>query len=169
MPVRARAESARPPYAAALVALLATMLGACGGGGGGHAPAAREWQDPGQARQGEWTLYWNADPTADLDPAVANAYGVERRPRGAIVTVSLVRDLDPRAAAAATVEIGARTLLGQPRTVQVKRVERDGVVSWLGQLDVQDREQLVFSLSARVPGQSAPLVAEFRREFYVGD
>lgn len=156
--------------ACALTLALAVGLAGCGGGGGNEtAPPAREWHDPGQARQGEWTLYWNAYPTADLDPQMATAYGVERRPRGALVTVSLVRDLDPRAAANAEVEIAARTLLGQPRTVQTRRVERDGVVSWLGQLDVQDRELLVFTVSARVPGQTTPLVGEFRREFYVGD
>jgi hypothetical protein len=53
--------------------------------------------------------------------------------------------------------------------VKTRRVERDGVVSWLGELDAGVREQLVFTVRASPPGATAPLVAEFRREFYGGD
>lgn len=165
--MRALAAQLRACGPGLLAACVLTLTAACGSGGSDRAPPAREWQDPGEAHQGEWTLYWSAYPTADLDPAMAAEYGVEQRPRGALVTVSLVRDLDPRASAGARVEIAARTLLGDPRPVRVRSIERDGVVSWLGELDVQHREMLVFSVSAHLPTQPAPFTAEFRREFYV--
>jgi len=62
-----------------------------------------------------------------------------------------------------------RTLIGQARPVQVKRVERDGIVSWLGELDSAGRETLVFSVSAQLPGDPAPLVADFTRELHGAD
>jgi hypothetical protein len=151
----------------ALVALAAVLAAACGGGAG-SAPPAKAWVDPGSVVQGEWTLYYNALPSADLPAAVARAYGIEPRPRRALVTVSLTRAGDPRAAAGAEVEVAARSLLGQPRPVALRRVERDGVVSWLGEFDAGEREQLVFTVRARVPGVAAPLAAEFRREFQGG-
>jgi hypothetical protein len=149
-----------------LVGMLA--LGACGGGGA-PPPPAREWTDPGQVVAGEWALYYNAFRTADLDPAMAKAYDLQPRARGAVVTVSLTKGGDPRPAAEADVKIEARTLLGQARPVNTRRIERDGVVSWLGELEAGDRETLVFAVKAGVPGAAAPLAAEFRREFHGDD
>jgi hypothetical protein len=116
----------------------------------------RPWSGPG------------GDPNAPLDPDIPAPFDL-RRARGGVVTVSLTRNGDPRAAADAEVEVEARTLLGQARRVQLRRVARDGVVSWLGEFDAGAREQLVFSVRARVPDAAAPLVAEFRREFHGGD
>jgi hypothetical protein len=164
----ARSDALRRLLAAAAALPLLGVAG-CGGAGEGGAPPARAWIDPGATTLGEWTLHYNAYPSGDLEPAMAEAYGVKPRPRGALVSVSLTRAGDPRAAGDATVEIAARTLLGQPREVRTRRVARDGVVSWLGELDAGEREQLVFTVRASVPGASAPLVAEFRREFHGGD
>jgi hypothetical protein len=163
-----RDRTARAAAATAVALALLGALGGCGGAGEERTPPARAWTDPGETTAGEWTLYYNAYASADLDPAMAKAYGVVSRPRAALVSVSLTRGGDPRAAADASVEIAARTLIGQAREVKTRRIARDGVVSWLGELDAGDREQLVFTVRANVPGASAPLVAEFRREFHGG-
>lgn len=159
----------RAAVAIAAVLPLAVALAGCGGASEQRAPPARTWTDPGEKTVGAWTMYYNAYPSLDLEPAMAQAYGVTPRARGALVSVSLTRAGDPRAAADATVEIAARTLIGQARDVTTRRVERDGVVSWLGELDAGAREQLVFTVRATVPDASAPLVAEFRREFHAGE
>ena len=155
---------------ATLVALpMIAALAGCGGASEERAPPARAWTDPGEITVGEWTMYYNAYPSADLEPAMARAYGITPRARGALVSVSLTRAGDPRAAADASVEIAARSLIGQTRKVETRRVARDGVVSWLGELDVGEREQLVFTVRATPPGAGTPLVAEFRREFHGGE
>ncbi len=155
---------------AVVVALaFAAALAGCGGASEERAPPARAWTDPGEKTVGAWTLYYNAYPAADLEPAMAQAYGITPRARGALVSVSLTRAGDPRAATDANVEIAARSLIGQAREVQTRRVEREGVVSWLGELDVGEREQLVFTVRASVPDAAAPIVAEFRREFHGGE
>lgn len=163
-----RALGAQRGAALAIAAALLVVVAGCGGASEQRPPPARAWTDPGEKTVGAWTLYYNAYPSADLEPAMAQAYGIAPRARGALVSVSLTRAGDPRAAADATVEIAARTLLGQARKVETRRIERDGVVSWLGELDAGEREQLVFTVRASVPGTSAPLVAEFRREFHGG-
>jgi hypothetical protein len=155
--------------AVAIAAPLLAAVSGCGGANEGSAPPARAWADPGEKTVGDWTLYYNAFPSADLAPAMAEAYGITARARGALVSVSLTRAGDPRAAADATVAITARTLIGQDRAVNTRRVERDGVVSWLGELDAGQREQLVLTVRASVPNVGAPIVAEFRREFYGGE
>jgi predicted small lipoprotein YifL len=162
-----RAHRASLRVVAAL--MLATALAGCGGAGEERPPPARAWTDPGEKTAGAWTMYYNAYPAADLEPAMAEAYGIAPRGRGALVSVSLTRGGDPRAARDATVEIAARTLIGQTREVKTRRVERDGVVSWLGELDAGQREQLVFTVRASVPDAGAPIVAEFRREIYGGE
>lgn len=154
-----------PSHAALAALLAASLLAACGGGGPDRAPPAREWTDPGEVTRGAWTVYYNAFPSTDMEMDIARAYAVAPRTGRAIVTVSLVRGGDPKAAADANVEIAARTLLGQARAVETRRIARDGIVSWLGELDAGKRETLLFTVTARVPGQSDPVVAEFRREF----
>ena len=154
---------------AAAVPLLALTTGCGGGPADERAPPARAWTDPGEKTVGEWTLYYNAYPSTDLEPAMAQAYGIVPRPRSALVSVSLTRAGNPRAATDATVEITARSLIGQTRDVKTRRLERDGVVSWLGELDASDREQLVFTVRASVPNAAAPIVAEFRRELHGGE
>jgi hypothetical protein len=151
-----------------LAMAVALALAGCGAGEA-PPPPAREWTDPGQTVAGDWALYYNAFPSADLEPAMAAAYAVQPRARGAIVTVSLTKGGDPKAGGDADVSIEARTLLGQARAVRTRRIEREGVVSWLGELDADERETLVFSVKARVPDLAAPVAAEFRREFHGGE
>lgn len=148
--------------------LVGALLGACGGAPE-HAPPARTWTDPGEVARGAWTLYYAALPSTDLDPAIAKEYGVAPRARLAVVTVSLVRGGDPRLAADATIEIVARTLIGQERPVRTRRIARDGIVSWLGEVEFAARETLVFTVRAKIPGEADALTAEFHRDFPAAD
>jgi hypothetical protein len=150
------------------LAVVGAAVGACGGAPE-HAPPARAWTDPGEVTRGAWTLYYAALPSTDFDAAVAKEYGVAPRARLALVTVSLLRGGDPRLAADATVDIGARTLIGQPRSVRTRRIARDGIVSWLGEVEFSTRETLVFTVRATIPGEADALTAEFHREFPAAD
>lgn len=145
----------------------ACLLSACGGAPE-QAPQAREWTDPGETSRGPWTLYYSALPSTDLSPEIAAGYGIAPRARLAIVSVSIVRGGDPKAGADATIEIGARDLLGRSRAVRTRRIARDGAVSWLGEVEAGDREMLVLSVRASLPGEREALGVEFRREFHTG-
>jgi hypothetical protein len=157
------------PRAHSFLAVAALLAAAACGRGPERAAPAREWTDPGSVSAGPWTLYYNALPATDLAPAMAEAYGVRPDRGRAVVSVSLVRDGDARAAAGATVAIEARTLIGQDRPVVVRRVQAQGIDSWLGELDVGAREELVFTVRARPADASEPLVATFRREFHAAE
>ena len=67
----------------------------------------------------------------------------------------------------AAVTLVAHTLSGTERAVGVRRVEREGAVSWLGELDVSQREMLVFTVSAKPDASTPPITAQFRRELYL--
>ncbi len=157
----------RLPIAAALLATsFLAALGACGSAG--HAPEpARAWEDPGSVSAGPWSLYYSAFPAKDLAPELATEYGVAANGSRALVVVSLAHADHRPVPAEAAVTIVAHTLSGTERAVGVRRVEREGAVSWLGELDVSQREMLVFTVSAKPDASTPPITAQFRRELYL--
>lgn len=150
------------------VAVLSLCATLCACGASTQAPPpAQPWNDPGFVAAGDWTLYYSAFAARDLTPELAKEYGVAANPSGALVVVSLASADHRPIPQAAIVTIGARTLSGTPRSVRVRRVERDGAVSWLGELDASQREMIVFTASAKPDAQAPAITAEFRRELYL--
>lgn len=150
----------------ALSGIAGLFLAACGARTQPAQPAP-EWNDPGYVTQGRWSMYYAALPARDLAPELARDYGVATNPSRVLVSVSIADTEHAPPPATTRVTIDARTLSGVSRATTVRRVERDGVASWLGELDVSEREMIVFSVEARIDAQSPPLKAEFRREFYL--
>ena len=154
----------RRPAIAVLIGCL--IFSACGNSPQAP-PPAQPWNDPGYVSSGAWSLYYAAFPAHDLAPDLAREYGIAANPAGALVVVSIANSDHRSVPPDAQVTIHARTLSGTERDVSVKRVERNGAVSWLGELGVSRREMLVFSVSAKPDAETPAITAEFRRELYL--
>jgi Domain of unknown function (DUF4426) len=156
--------SAARRHAALLALALLPLLPACGGGNA-PPPPARSWTDPGYVEQGTYVLSYSAQPTVDLAPAIAAAYGIGARTDRAVVVVSLTRD--GRATdGTEQVTVSARTLSGVSREIQLRKATHAGVVAWIGELTVAHRELLLFEVQARPAGDPVAINAAFQREFF---
>lgn len=156
--------NARRAPAALLALALLPLLPACGGGNA-PPPPARAWTDPGYVEQGAYVLSYSAQPTVDLAPAMAAAYGISARADRAVVVVSLTRD--GRATdGSEEVTVSARTLTGAAREISLRKATHAGVVAWIGEFTVAHRELLVFEVQAHPAGDPVAISASFQREFF---
>lgn len=151
-------------HAALLALALLPLLPACGGGNT-PPPPARTWTDPGYVQQGAYVLSYSAQPTVDLAPAIAAAYGIGARADRAVVVVSLTRDAQATDGSE-SVTVSARTLTGAAREIQLRKATHAGVVAWIGELTVAHRELLLFEVQARPAGDPVAINAAFQREFF---
>ncbi len=145
---------------------LVSLLGGCGSRSQSPPPAVT-WDDPGFVSAGPWSLYYSAFAANDLPRELAKEYGVASNPSGALVVVSLGHADHRPVPLDARVTITVRTLSGSERAVAVRRVERNGAVSWLGEFSASRREMLLFTVTGAPDPQAPPIKAEFRRELYL--
>jgi hypothetical protein len=126
----------------------------------------------GQAQQaveqGNYRIHYNAIQTSELPAPVMQAYGIRRSPNRALVNIAILdisgEQPDP---VRALVTASARNLVGQRRTIEMREVDEAGeAIYYLGEVRVNNRETLEFSISARVSGQTRPLEFKFSQMFY---
>lgn len=128
-----------------------------------HAQSAQEFADH--------VVHYNAMNASMLTPAVAQQYNIQRSSsRGLINITVLEKVMDmPNRPVHAVVNVTARNLTGQLRTLDMQEVEEQGAIYYLGQLRVRDEETFDFHVEVTPDGSTTPLVLEFRQKFYTGD
>jgi len=159
MPTQLRSSLQSP--ARQLLAIVATLCLLVASGS--HAQSAQEFADH--------VVHYNAMNASMLTPAVAQQYNIQRSSsRGLINITVLEKVMDmPNRPVHAVVNVTARNLTGQLRTLDMQEVEEQGAIYYLGQLRVRDEETFDFHVEVTPDGSTTPLVLEFRQQFYTGD
>ena len=148
-----------------LPSLLAPLgLAACGNGTPSAPPPAQAWTDEGYVTQGPYTLSYQAQPLQDLDPQIAQRYGLQPAAGRGLLTLVVNRQPDA-VPVEATFLVEVRSLTGALRDAPVRRVEEAGAVSYLAEFATPQRELLVFQVTAQV-NDGTQLKASFRREMF---
>ncbi|MEY4376431.1 MAG: hypothetical protein RJB26_981 [Pseudomonadota bacterium] len=147
-----------------LMATCVLWLAACGSGTPPAPPPAQAWTDDGYVVAGPYTLSYQAQPLQDLNAEVAKRYGLQPRAGRGLLTIVLNR-APAGAPVEATLAVEVRTLTGELREANLRRVEDAGAVSYLAEFAAPRREWLVFQVAADVKG-GPHLQATFRREFF---
>jgi hypothetical protein len=116
---------------------------------------------------GDFTLHYNAVPTVDLDPEIARRYQIPRSQRRGLITVSLVREGDPVAAA---VNARSRNLAGQVQAIRLREIREGEAVYYIGTYSAVEKEELEFTISAQPKGAEAgPFEVVFEHTFFGQD
>ncbi len=140
-------------------------LAGCGGAEREPTPA-RPYEDPGFVLIGEQRLHYALTLTTDLPPEIAAAYGVERRPNLALLTIALEPG-DATNAQELQVDALAISLLGDRQPLALRRSEQDRRPTWVATLAIRHREPVTIEIRARRPASAQEVVARRTREFYV--
>jgi hypothetical protein len=139
-------------------------LAACGNSTPSAPPPAQVWTDEGYVAQGPYTLSYQAQPLQDLDPQIAQRYGLKPAAGRGLLTLVVNRQPDATPVEA-TVSVEVRSLTGVLRDAPLRRVEEAGTVSYLAEFATSQREFLVFQVTAQLK-DGTQLKASFRREMF---
>jgi len=152
----------------AALALLCLALAACSGSDTPKPARVLDQPQEAVARVGDITVRANAIPTAQLNPATAKAYGIERTDDAVLLIVSVRQGPDGQdVALPAEVEATASTLQGQRTPVVLHEAQTGDLVDHVGTAKVVRPDTLTFDIAVKRDGKSLAdlkLVRDFAKE-----
>ncbi len=143
-----------------------SLLAACGGAGdSADVPEARP-AESSSADIGDHVVHFSAQTTDQLPREVARAYQIQRSPERAMLNVSIIRKSD-NASVTGNVAVKTRNLTQQLKNVEMRKIEEQDAVYYIGETKVANRETLIFEITVRPEGaDQASDVIRFQRQFY---
>lgn len=149
--------------AAALSAL--SLLAACGGPGeDAEVPRAEPAEASSITIDGH-SVHFNALLTDQLPTDVAQLYNIVRSKNRAMLNVSVI-DEDARTSVPADVTVKTTNLTGQLKTVNMRRINEEDAIYYIGETPVANRETLIFDITVIPEGSETPAEVRFKRQFF---
>ncbi len=117
---------------------------------------------------GNYVVHFNALNTNLIPPAAAQQYGIQRSSTRALLNITILSKVmnTPGTPVHAKVTATGRNLSGQLRDIQIKEVDDQGAIYYLGQLRVRNEETFDFTVNITPDGEQEPLVVRFRQQFF---
>ncbi len=142
---------------------LLALLAACGGPGDSTDIPEAQPAEATNADIGDHVVHFSAQSTDQLPPDVARAYNIVRSKNRAMLNVSVLNEADNRSVAA---DIAVKTvnLTGQLKNVQMRRIDEQDAIYYIGEVAVANRETLIFSMTPE--GLDTPSEVRFKRQFF---
>lgn len=141
------------------------LFGACGGAGEDATVPPAMPAGETEADIGDFVVHFNAQNTEQLPPEVARAYNIVRSKNRAMLTVSII-DKATGASVSGDVTVKTQNLTGQLKNVQMRRIEEQDAIYYIGETAVANRETLIFDISVKPEGRPSASDVRFMREFY---
>ncbi|HEX5737776.1 MAG TPA: DUF4426 domain-containing protein [Hydrogenophaga sp.] len=118
---------------------------------------------PHVVQEGTFTLRSSVVNSETLPEETAQRHGITPGPHTAVLNVVVLKDIDGEQwPVAANVSVTRTTLAGVQRDIELRAVEAQGRVSYLGSFDFVPREVLDFAITARIDPASPVLRLNYR-------
>lgn len=115
---------------------------------------------------GAWEVHYNTLNTNMLSPDVASVYGIQRAGTQAMLNVTVL-ERESGEAVEASVEATATNLTGQRREIELRQINDQGAIYYIGQFRIHDEETLNFDVRVQPDGHDgAPFELVFRQRFF---
>jgi hypothetical protein len=120
---------------------------------------------------GEYVLHFNSMRTDRLQPEVASMYNIRRSGNRVLLIVSIIKKSDDPQGVSVAGEVTAavRNLLGQPKIVQIRQINDEGVYYYVADVGITDKELLYFDVAATPAGETTDLAVRFSRQFFAAN
>jgi len=149
-----------------IIALSAlTLMSACGGAGESATAPKAQPAEASSVSVGDYTIHFSALSTDELPPEVARQYNIVRSKNRAMLNVSVIRQSDGTPVTA-DVGVKAVNLTGQLKNVNIRKIEEQEAIYYIGETPVANSETLVFDIMVTPEGDSTPIEVRFKRQFY---
>lgn len=154
----------RPASTTAAVSVL-SLLVACGGPGpDANVPVAGP-ADATSRDIGEHIVHYSAQITDQLPVEIARLYDIVRSENRAMLSVSVVTEEGGKSVPA-SVSVETVNLTGQLKTVNMRRIDEQEAIYYIGETPVANRETLIFDISVKPEGVEEPAEIRFQRQFF---
>ena len=142
-----------------------SLAAACGGPGESATVPQAQPAEASSVSAGGHTVHFSALSTDQLPPEVARQYNIVRSKNRAMLNVSVIRDSD---AAPVTAGVGVKTvnLTGQLKNVNMRKIQEQEAIYYIGEIPVANSETLVFDITVTPEGESDPIELRFKRQFF---
>jgi len=141
------------------------LLASCGGPDDAATVPRAEPAEATSVAIGDHVVHFNAQLTGQLPAEIARLYNIVRSNNRAMLNVSIV-DEQTRSTVPATVSVRAVNLTGQLKTVNMRRIDEEEAIYYIGETPVANQETLVFDITVTPDGVSKPSELRFKRQFY---
>ena len=153
------------PISATIAIAFLPFLAACGGPNEAATVPRAEPADATSIDIGDHQVHFNAQLTGQLPPEIARTYNIVRSNNRAMLNVSII-DEGTRTSVPANVTVKTVNLTGQLKTVNMRRIDEQDAIYYIGETPVANRETLIFDISVMTEGASAPSEVRFKRQFF---
>ena len=157
---------------AARLAAVATSLLVLAGCGPDIAPQPQTAR-PTESTQtdfGDLEVHYNAVRTDQLTAEMARAYGIERSANRVLLNVAMRRKTPGGAAVPVdgAVTVHAHNLNAQLKDLQMRRVQEENSISFIGEVGISGDEIMVFNITVEPATGGGSHQVQFKREFSGG-
>lgn len=153
------------PISTAVTVSVLSLLAACGGP---DVEATVPMAEPAEASSidiGDYVVHFNAQTTDRIPPEIARMYNIVRSKNRAMLNVSVIDEATATAVPAA-VSVKTVNLTGQLKTVNMRRIDEQEAIYYIGETPVANRETLIFDISVTPEGNDEPATMRFKRQFF---
>lgn len=153
------------PISTAIAAFGLSLAGACGGPGPDATVPQAEPAEASSIDIGDHIVHFSAQLTDQLPPEIAQLYNIVRSKNRAMLNVSVI-DEHSGTSVPATVSVKTVNLTGQLKNVNMRKIQEQEAIYYIGETPVSNRETLVFDISVVPEGATEPSELRFKRDFY---
>ncbi|MGB1556889.1 MAG: DUF4426 domain-containing protein [Oceanococcaceae bacterium] len=125
---------------------------------------------PAQAEQtleqDGYVLHYMTQNSTELTPEVAKTYGITRSRRNGVLMLNLQRKEAPLKSVDHSSKGTVRNLIGQSKTLDLRRVEADGAIYTLIEYSYSHLETLRFDIQVQPADGGAPLSLQFHQQHF---
>jgi hypothetical protein len=149
----------------------AALITSCGQDDSGQSARRKIQAEPENVTSkafGDYVLHFNSISTDHLPPEVARAYNIVRSKNRAMLTVSIIKNVEgaPGAPQAGTVNATAANLTGQIKNLTLREIREDNAIYYIGDVAVANSETLVFNIEAIPENETDRISVRFSRQFF---
>jgi hypothetical protein len=118
---------------------------------------------------GDYVVYFNALNTDQLNPKIAQDYGIVRSKSRAMLSVSIHRKGEggQNTAVTGAVAASAVNLNGQLKNMTLREVREAEAIYYIGELAVTDGEVLIYTIDVTPSNDPSRYTVRFKKQFFV--
>lgn len=118
---------------------------------------------------GDYSIYFNANTAANLDPGIARQHGLERSKFIGLLNVTVLRQQSSGLPTnvPARVDASARTGSAETKTLAMREIRVGQTLSYIGQFPIHDQVTIDFVIEVKPAGETETTRIELSEQFFV--